>query len=314
MGTEMAFFHHGAPMRQLLAACLFLFLSLEVAHAGILTTHAQLSAGYTDADDAQPSFLVMKGDNIESVGPISYSAAGSYEHGGISGSTYAEAFANLSGPGFLGVRAFARNDGFPSLFHAQSSNVHMAWRDVTAIGSGNSYSFITLHFQVTFELSNGGGNAGSYIVVNTDTDARDFNLGGDQASTQLFSDGSIQSVGWDNLIDHGDGTFTGSVIFNAPFDPTLGGYTWSIALHGVAGANGSSLQPVAFADASSLHTLGLSFVTDPDGNVLNNLTFDSGLQLQAASVPEPASVAIWGFGALGCAIAGYRRRQAAYTN
>jgi hypothetical protein len=31
----------------------------------------------------------------------------------------------------------------------------------------------------------------------------------------------------------------------------------------------------------------------------------------AAAVPEPASLAIWGLGALGCAIAGYRRRKAA---
>lgn len=31
----------------------------------------------------------------------------------------------------------------------------------------------------------------------------------------------------------------------------------------------------------------------------------------AANVPEPASMAIWGIGALGCAIAGYRRRKVA---
>lgn len=33
--------------------------------------------------------------------------------------------------------------------------------------------------------------------------------------------------------------------------------------------------------------------------------------VQAAAVPEPASLAIWGLGALGCAIASYRRRKAA---
>lgn len=33
--------------------------------------------------------------------------------------------------------------------------------------------------------------------------------------------------------------------------------------------------------------------------------------IEPSAVPEPASMAIWGLGALGCAIAGYRRRQAA---
>src|SRR5262249_27847609 len=31
---------------------------------------------------------------------------------------------------------------------------------------------------------------------------------------------------------------------------------------------------------------------------------------QLAAVPEPASLAIWGIGAIGCAVAGYRRRRA----
>jgi hypothetical protein len=36
-----------------------------------------------------------------------------------------------------------------------------------------------------------------------------------------------------------------------------------------------------------------------------------GTPIDNATVPEPATLAIWGLGALGCAIAGYRRRKRA---
>lgn len=46
-----------------------------------------------------------------------------------------------------------------------------------------------------------------------------------------------------------------------------------------------------------------------DNVVYQGFTLDSAPPV--SSVPEPASLAIWGIGALGCAIAGYRRRKAA---
>jgi hypothetical protein len=41
----------------------------------------------------------------------------------------------------------------------------------------------------------------------------------------------------------------------------------------------------------------------------NPPTFNAAFSLTGDIVPEPASLAIWGLGALGCAVAGYRRRK-----
>lgn len=48
-----------------------------------------------------------------------------------------------------------------------------------------------------------------------------------------------------------------------------------------------------------------------DFNEFSTLAFDNSQLETLAAVPEPASMAIWGLGAIGCAIAGYRRRKLA---
>ena len=51
------------------------------------------------------------------------------------------------------------------------------------------------------------------------------------------------------------------------------------------------------------------FRSGADTGFLDNVVLNGAEP--AAAVPEPASLAIWGLGALGCAIAGYRRRKPA---
>jgi len=54
-------------------------------------------------------------------------------------------------------------------------------------------------------------------------------------------------------------------------------------------------------------------IYDIAGNTFPNdfMLDDISLTAANASVPEPTSLTLWGLGALGCAIAGYRRRNAA---
>lgn len=53
----------------------------------------------------------------------------------------------------------------------------------------------------------------------------------------------------------------------------------------------------------------------PDGTWNDGSPYDYGrgfvVEFSPSAVPEPASLAIWGLGALGCAVVGYRRRKMA---
>jgi hypothetical protein len=54
-----------------------------------------------------------------------------------------------------------------------------------------------------------------------------------------------------------------------------------------------------------------SVVISGNGPNNGNVAYINAWQLRNASVPEPASLTLWGLGALGLSIAGYRRRKAA---
>ena len=92
--------------------------------------------------------------------------------------------------------------------------------------------------------------------------------------------------------------FVGTLHMDVPYDPSLGGYGWGIALsarsHSIGGGT----------DASSFHSLGLVAATLPDGTPLS-VSFDSGLQL----VPEPSPIMLVAAGCVVLLTATARRRR-----
>jgi hypothetical protein len=105
-----------------------------------------------------------------------------------------------------------------------------------------------------------------------------------------------------------DGTSTVLDQGRAP-DFAVVGYTEALLVQAT-----SSGDATATADFS--HSAALTAVLFADGSTPEShgidLYFLSGQtspNLQSAAVPEPASLVLWGLGALGCAAAGYRRRR-----
>jgi hypothetical protein len=86
-------------------------------------------------------------------------------------------------------------------------------------------------------------------------------------------------------------TPVGGLSYNGVPDPTFAG--------GFAGIQ--STLPFNRVELTFNSVSAPAFAAD------NFRTFNSA----AAAIPEPASLAIWGLGALGCAVAGYRRRKLA---
>ena len=67
--------------------------------------------------------------------------------------------------------------------------------------------------------------------------------------------------------------------------------------------------PIAAGTTTGFHFFYPSLAgSDFVAGTANGLVLDKSRQASVAT-PEPASLAIWGLGALGCAIAGYRRRK-----
>lgn len=94
--------------------------------------------------------------------------------------------------------------------------------------------------------------------------------------------------GWDTY-SYANGLFSGSTHFDVRYDAASGGYTWGLAaLTRAAAAYGTSTSDF-------LSTLRLTAVTLTDGTPID-VRFDSGLQLSA--VPEPASIVLFGTGAV----------------
>jgi hypothetical protein len=170
------------------------------------------------------------------------------------------------------------------------------WRDVTYYGdSGAVGSLIRLNFSVEAEL---GGLVGSrsYIYVFGGTNLSDeiWESASQQLGLVQFTDAGVFNPEtlrvdpnpvlditgpWDTyyLLN---GKFFGTTHLDVPYDEKFGGYSWQIAVFASSGAQYSS------GFASSLDSVGLTAVTDLQGNAIRGLTFDSGMTY----VPEVPSM------------------------
>jgi hypothetical protein len=115
--------------------------------------------------------------------------------------------------------------------------------------------------------------------------------------------------------DLGGGTSFGTVsVSSADNGTNTNGQFVSVALNSSAITAINNALGGNFAIGGAITTIsGLSnqfifgFTNDTNANV--RLVLEQGTT--TATTPEPASLALWGLGALGCAVAGYRRRKQA---
>ena len=102
---------------------------------------------------------------------------------------------------------------------------------------------------------------------------------------------SFSTPGWDSAIGSA-ANFVGTFHVDSYYDPSLGGYPISV-----------NLDAWAFAGLTGIQTtnaeLDFESVTLTDGTILSSVTFDSGITIGANATPEPASLILFGVGAVG---------------
>lgn len=126
---------------------------------------------------------------------------------------------------------------------------------------------------------NGDGNAGPTINFNLTSPASAF------AFNWFDTDPTDE---YELLID-------GVSYFNPPFSTGTGG-----GFFGIVNTSGT------FSTATIRNAIGQS-----PGGFVDPFGVDNVRSVQSEAVPEPATLAMWGLGALGCVIAKYRRRKVA---
>jgi hypothetical protein len=134
---------------------------------------------------------------------------------------------------------------------------------------------------------------------------------GTQTASIDFLDGSS------NPLSLASATFLGSFThqwagstFDDPASFNLSTGIWSYARNGL-GVEGASA--IFFLTNLPTNATSIVFtVNNPENSPnyqLDSVFFAVGSPIEDASVPEPASLALWGLGGLGCAFAAYRRRS-----
>jgi MYXO-CTERM domain-containing protein len=96
---------------------------------------------------------------------------------------------------------------------------------------------------------------------------------------------------------------------DVPHDPTTGGYRVAIMLQATTGDVYFELSGKSLSDFS--HTLTLNSITLTDGTIVDpsSLRFESGLSFAPSAVPEPGTLTLAGFGAVGLVLGALRRRR-----
>jgi hypothetical protein len=175
-----------------------------------------------------------------------------------------------------------------------SAYANVYWRDVVYYSGATIGSSIRLSFTIKAFLG-GATGGGSYIGLSGATSLDEFSFNAVEESLGLvaFYDGGIADpetlvrlpnpvftfTNWDQY-DFLDGIFIGQTHLDVPYNEEFDGFSWQIRLRADASAHYSS------SFVSSMNSVGLTAVTDLDGNPITGLSFDSGM----VYVPEVPSM------------------------
>jgi hypothetical protein len=223
----------------------------------------------------------------------------------------------------IGVAASSYNQE-NNLYFGRESQAKGTWKDeVTLHSSGSFLTNTTLrlwyHLEGSFYTTGNPNNdfastSIDAVAIGSSSSLNPFGLS--SSLTQGVNHNLLNpTVSFSPVLGvyefEGDGYF--DLTFQNAGPPTnalSASFEFSVVTNALASRDGR-------ASMDALHTVSFSTVTLADGRSLQ----EAGLTMEYASlnefataggeVPEPASLAIWSLGALGCAIVGYRRRKLA---
>lgn len=282
--------------------------TFATAHGGVLETHSQVTAWSWNG--SQPN-VWLESEGPADTGVVFDSNNGPWEvWGGAQAST------SLTADGFLHAGAIAYSD-VPGASDGSvgSAEASAGWRDVVFLPGPELPDYVRLTLEIEAWMSGEGmafssgvnlEKSGKYVAGlpwRGMSSVDDVYLRGPGYEDQS----GLQVSGFDSW-SMTDGLFQGVFHVDALYDDTLGGYYWEVRLTVSAGAVrtlNESEGDFTLAATDVLNSVGLTAVTDPEGNALA-VTFDSGLGM--AAVPEPQ-----GWMLLGCGIVvlcGVSRRRA----
>jgi hypothetical protein len=223
------------------------------------------------------------------------------------------AFLSRNGFDFMGVASSGTisapsANGFPFINFTGWATTQ--WRDV--IFAPPSLQTIRLNFEVHGDLNVQSYAGQASIGISATTDVSGWYVGGGTNAGIYYNGGGsgIDYSGWDSLsiAPFSDISFTGTIHLDTTYDPNYGGYPWLVRLSADALLFPTGLDSVPLelsADALSLRSIGITSITDQAGNVLTDLTFDSGLIF----VPEPSTLLLVSIGVIAVRLC-RRHRQA----
>lgn len=304
-------------MKVLWIAGLMLAATAGQVQAGFLSSHSMVSSNIgtgTIIGEAGIHFADYEFEDSDSKGYL----YGSFREGSTS------ATATLT-PSFL-LHTYAdahtvRNFGYGA---NETTAAAAGYRDVVTVVNGTAPGDLRLFFSLDGELAGGGHVNGSQGLAHVDVVnyvngeyefesfggpgimgspvAADYRAGYD-AGKEFYS--SFNESGWDS---HSGGSYTYHI--DVPYNDRIGGYRFATILVSTAIASASPNNSEAIAISDFAHTLQFTGLSLTDGTPLDaaNFHFDSGLTFSSTAVPEPASLAMWGFGTL-CMMFARRKRQ-----
>lgn len=258
--------------------------------AGVLSTHSNL--GVTVFHEL-PIFRSSDGQEFESDGQLWYSGAVPFGTGmaplpldaSVTATGYA--FAKLDPFDFLGLEVTATTI-YPTLtnIYSASSSARAMWRDVVYVPGAEYGSAIRLVVEVDGEFGFDGEFSGGIFNFAWTGNFNGWGLaaGGDQGYVTPGSES-----GWDSIVRGPDYRFHGVFHMDIPYNSGYGGFAWLLEFYGAVSTRPYLpyyLPTYEFARASSVHSVGLTAITDLDGNPITGLSFDSGM----VYVPEVPSM------------------------
>jgi hypothetical protein len=298
---------------------------ITVNSSGIATAGVLLPSILGTSPDLNAIYIRTNGNMILTVGAGTTVGTGAitYHQGDLveynpSTTTTVDGIAPGSSILYLkGNNTTSGNDQF-----GHSSSVFLNGSGQSTNGDVNDVHLIAdLDSQILLATSSGAIRLGSPMTTIANQDIALYNpitnTASDYHNVASIFDNTSHGGHVDGLSMTDAGNLLISMDQNVSFNSTGGPYSFDSGDIFEFNQNSVTIDGLA-AGAARLYFSHANFVTS-SGNVDNSINIDAvhlvggGVISQASdgSVPEPTSMAIWGLGALGCAVAGYRRRKLA---